>query len=228
MKNILARGGIEFLAVFLGIALSLYVDEWREENQIRERLMADYQSIQKDLEIDIPYLERIIVGQTRGYENGMEMIQMLDKEESFNYGQFVKSSLFVTSGSTFFGTKASYQASVSSGRLTYFGIDSLSNEIGKVYEHHYNRLDLNGLLLDELNFFKLPDINSGPRYLSEKIKQQNLDKIFSPEYYPGLKDFLTLQNSYINKCKWALEQMKKVNALLLYELINNMSQRRFI
>ena len=218
MKNILARGGIEFLAVFLGIALSLYVDEWREENQIRERLMADYQSIQKDLEIDIPYLERIIVGQTRGYENGMEMIQMLDKEESFNYGQFVKSSLFVTSGSTFFGTKASYQASVSSGRLTYFGIDSLSNEIGKVYEHHYNRLDLNGLLLDELNFFKLPNINSGPRYLSEKIKQQNLDKIFSPEYYPGLKDFLTLQNSYINKCKWALEQMKKMNALLLYKL----------
>jgi len=218
MKNILARGGIEFLAIFLGIALSLYVDEWREENQIRERLMADYQSIQKDLEIDIPYLERIIVGQTRGYENGMEMIQMLDKEESFNYGQFVKSSLFVTSGSTFFGTKASYQASVSSGRLTYFGIDSLSNEIGKVYEHHYNRLDLNGLLLDELNFFKLPNINSGPRYLSEKIKQQNLDKIFSPEYYPGLKDFLTLQNSYINKCKWALEQMKKVNALLLYQL----------
>ena len=218
MKNILARGGIEFLAVFLGIALSLYVDEWREENQIRERLMADYHSIQKDLEIDIPYLERIIVGQTRGYENGMEMIQMLDKEESFNYGQFVKSSLFVTSGSTFFGTKASYQASVSSGRLTYFGIDSLSNEIGKVYEHHYNRLDLNGLLLDELNFFKLPDINSGPRYLSEKIKQQNLDKIFSPEYYPGLKDFITLQNSYINKCKWALRQMKKVNALLLYKL----------
>ena len=218
MKNILARGGIEFLAVFLGIALSLYVDEWREENQIRERLMADYHSIQKDLDIDIPYLEQIIVGQTRGYQNGMGMIQMLDNEESFNYDKFVKSNLFVTSGNTFFGTKASYQASISSGRLTYFGIDSLSNEVGKVYEHHYNRLDLNGLLLDELNFFKLPDINSGPRYLYEKIKQQNLDKIFSPEYYPQLKDFLTLQNSYINKCKWALEQMKKVNALLLYQL----------
>ena len=85
MKNILARGGIEFLAVFLGIALSLYVDEWREENQIRERLMADYHSIQKDLDIDIPYLEQIIVGQTRGYQNGMGMIQMLDNEESFNY-----------------------------------------------------------------------------------------------------------------------------------------------
>ena len=216
--NFIARGAIEFLAVFLGIGLSLYVDEWREENQIRDRLMADYHSIQKDLEIDIPYLEQIIVGQTRSYENGMEIIQMLDKAENFNYGQFVKSSLFVTSGSTFFGTKASYEASVSSGRLTYFGIDSLANEIGKVYEHHYNRLDLNGLLLDELNFFKLQDINSGPRYLSEKIKQQNLDKIFSPEYYPGLKDFIGLQNAYINKCKWALDQMNKVNALLLDKL----------
>ena len=65
MKNILTRGGIEFLAVFLGIALSLYVDEWREENQIRERLIADYSSIQKDLDIDIPYLEQIIEGQKK-------------------------------------------------------------------------------------------------------------------------------------------------------------------
>ena len=31
MKNILARGGIEFLAVFLGIALSLWVDDYRDK-----------------------------------------------------------------------------------------------------------------------------------------------------------------------------------------------------
>ena len=35
MKTILARGGIEFLAVFLGIALSLWVDEYRENNEIQ-------------------------------------------------------------------------------------------------------------------------------------------------------------------------------------------------
>ena len=34
MKNVLARGGIEFIAVFLGIALSLWVDEHRENNEI--------------------------------------------------------------------------------------------------------------------------------------------------------------------------------------------------
>ena len=31
MKNILARGGIEFLAVFLGIVLSLWVDDYRNK-----------------------------------------------------------------------------------------------------------------------------------------------------------------------------------------------------
>ena len=35
MKNILARGGIEFLAVFVGIIFSLYVDENRDLNIVR-------------------------------------------------------------------------------------------------------------------------------------------------------------------------------------------------
>jgi len=34
MKNILARGGIEFLAVLLGITLSLYLDQQIEESAI--------------------------------------------------------------------------------------------------------------------------------------------------------------------------------------------------
>ena len=37
MKTILTRGGIEFLAVFLGIALSLWVDDYREERELKER-----------------------------------------------------------------------------------------------------------------------------------------------------------------------------------------------
>ena len=36
MKNILARGGIEFLAVFIGIILSLWVDDKRNLKSIRD------------------------------------------------------------------------------------------------------------------------------------------------------------------------------------------------
>ena len=36
MKNILARGGIEFIAVFLGIVLSLWVDDYRYSANVRK------------------------------------------------------------------------------------------------------------------------------------------------------------------------------------------------
>ena len=36
MKNILARGGVEFVAVFLGIALSLWVDEYQKSKEAKK------------------------------------------------------------------------------------------------------------------------------------------------------------------------------------------------
>ncbi len=47
MKNILARGGIEFIAVFLGIALSFYVEEWQTTNQQKELLNKDCKNMNK-------------------------------------------------------------------------------------------------------------------------------------------------------------------------------------
>ena len=45
MRNILAKGGVEFLAVFLGIALSLWVDDYREEKELSNRITDDYENI---------------------------------------------------------------------------------------------------------------------------------------------------------------------------------------
>ena len=45
MNRLLTRGGVEFLAVFLGIALSFNVEEWREDSQIYNRLRSDYINI---------------------------------------------------------------------------------------------------------------------------------------------------------------------------------------
>ena len=50
MKTILARGGIEFLAVFLGIALSLWVDDFREERELKERLNDDLIKIYNEVQ----------------------------------------------------------------------------------------------------------------------------------------------------------------------------------
>ena len=45
MNKVFKRGSIEFLAVFLGIALSLWVDDYREERELNNRLNDDFKKI---------------------------------------------------------------------------------------------------------------------------------------------------------------------------------------
>ena len=60
MKNILARGGVEFVAVFLGIALSLWVDDYREEKELSDRITDDYENIYYEVKSNIRIIEGII------------------------------------------------------------------------------------------------------------------------------------------------------------------------
>ncbi len=60
MKNILARGGIEFLAVFLGIALSLWVDDYRQEKELNNRIIDDYRNIYSEVLSNIIIIEDVI------------------------------------------------------------------------------------------------------------------------------------------------------------------------
>ncbi len=52
MKNILAKGGVEFLAVFLGIALSLWVDEYQKNKESKKLSNQILNRLYKNLEAD--------------------------------------------------------------------------------------------------------------------------------------------------------------------------------
>ena len=71
MNKILARGGIEFLAVLLGITMSFNVDEWKQDKEIEKRLKSDYINIQKDLRKDIILLKRVLAVQQESFESGL-------------------------------------------------------------------------------------------------------------------------------------------------------------
>ena len=60
MKNTLARGGIEFIAVFLGIALSFYVEEWQNTNEQKNLLDKDCKNILLDVNEDIGTINNVI------------------------------------------------------------------------------------------------------------------------------------------------------------------------
>ena len=216
MNNIFARGGIEFLAVLLGITMSFNVDEWKQDKEIEKRLKSDYINIQKDLRKDIILLERVLAVQQESFESGLKALEMIKNNEKFDYKKFINNLSNVWNSSTFFGTSSAYDASVSSGRLTYFGNDEIANEIGIIYGHFYSRMDLNGEQLDSFWYSS----NFGRKYFGSDpfesyVKKANLKKIFSNDYLGALQTFIDeIQRFYISKAKNALNQMKKVDLLL--------------
>ena len=214
MNRLLTRGGVEFLAVFLGIALSFNVEEWREDAQIKNRLKSDYLNIKKDLEKDLPYLIRITEEQSAANENIQKMILMLHPDSIFNYDQFMRLNTAAVGNNTFFGAQSSYDASVSSGRLTYFGNDELSNEIGKIYSHHYYRIHYNGELLDNTYFRELPILVTGSLSNKAKIRQENTKIIKTHRYISELQLKEEIQRIYVLRCGAALDQIQKVIKML--------------
>ena len=216
MNKIIARGGVEFLAVLLGITLSFSVDEWKQDKEIEKRLKSDYINIQKDLRKDIVLLENVISSQQKSFDSGLEALNMIKNKEKFVYEDFISNLKNVWNSSTFFGTSSAYNASVSSGRLTYFGNDEITNEIGMIYGHFYSRMDLNGEQLDSFWYTSNFGIKYfGPDPLDEDVKKVNLKKIFSNDYLGSLQTFVDeIQRFYIIKAKNALNQMSKVDFLL--------------
>ena len=201
----LTRGGVEFLAVFLGIGLSFNVEEWREDAQIKNRLKSDYLNIKKDLEKDLPYLIRITEEQSIAKENMQKMILMLHPDSTFNYDEFMRLNTAAVGNNTFFGTQSSYDASVASGRLTYFGNDELSNEIGKIYSHHYYRIHYNGELLDNTYSRPLPRLVTGPNINTANIKKENIKLIKSHNYLAELQLIEEFKGIYVLRCQWGID-----------------------
>tara|TARA_B100000029_G_scaffold137241_1_gene132057 strand:+ start:72 stop:743 length:672 start_codon:yes stop_codon:yes gene_type:complete len=60
MKKILARGGVELIAVVLGITLSLWVDDKRELSIIKKNNVKTLKSIKNEVRLRINYIERKI------------------------------------------------------------------------------------------------------------------------------------------------------------------------
>ncbi len=84
MKNILARGGIEFLAVLLGITASLWIDKNQRQEDIEEERIKVYQIISNEISQIIDYTDERL----EYYAKQSEKIDFLfDNWETFNSNQ---------------------------------------------------------------------------------------------------------------------------------------------
>ena len=148
MKNAFARGGIEFLAVLFGITISLWVEDWRQDRDIQDKILEDYINIRDEIEIDIKNIDRIIASVDKQSELLKTLIKYSNKELNFEEEKILTSLQEVTAP-TFFGSLTAYKASVSSGRLNFSTEQNISNEISLLYEHFYKRLDTNSEIYDQ-------------------------------------------------------------------------------
>ena len=148
MKNTLARGGVEFLAVLFGITISLWVEDWRQDKDIQDKILEDYINIRDEIEIDIKNIDRIISSVDKQSELLKTLIKYSNKELNFEEEKILTSLQEVTAP-TFFGSLTAYKASVSSGRLNFSTEQNISNEISLLYEHFYKRLDTNSEIYDQ-------------------------------------------------------------------------------
>jgi len=189
MKNILARGGIEFLAVFLGIALSLWVDDYQEEKEISVRLMDDYKKIHSEIKEDILLIDTLITRTNELLDTELYLMKVLDRKEKFDFDTVV-SIITNLVAPTFFGNISAYSSSVTSGRFNMSTEDEITQKVSKLYEHYYKRLVLNGDLIDQrseafdrehaLEFFK-------PGYNAANIDTTSIKKyFFGNRFHNGL------------------------------------------
>lgn len=173
MKSLLARGGVEFIAVLLGISLSLYVDENSKKKEIQLALQKDLISIRADLEKDLYEIQRIDSLKTRGLNqlnlyldiiNNKIQLSNLDEEKLFsNYGNI---------SYTFFPMGSSYLVSLNSGRINYIDDLELIIVLSKYYQNSYERIKANNFMFDEFlnkHFFKFRSIMQNQKRLEDKI-----------------------------------------------------------
>ena len=85
MKNILARGGVEFLAVFLGIALSLWVDDYREDKELNDRITDDYENIYEEVNANLAIIENVIAENKEVISAEEEILKILNGELPYDH-----------------------------------------------------------------------------------------------------------------------------------------------
>jgi len=224
LKNLLARGGIEFLAVLLGISLSLWVEDWRQNKEIQSRLNLDYLNIKQEIIEDIDNIVNIINRVEDQILALNTLVEYYEKKIIFDKND-LSSNLGKITAPTFYGTKTAYSASVSSGRLNFSKDMNLTNEITLLYEHYYQRLDSNSEIYDIRNS-KLKSDYFMPFY-SVTVGKNEFSEIHKTIFYSSelgnslywILEFV--ENYYIKRLEDTRKQMLKTEAMITKNLMNN-------
>jgi hypothetical protein len=152
MKNILARGGIEFLAVFLGIALSLYVEEMQTEKE-NERKKDQYLSdLTNTLEMDIQQINKLLETLINSEKLITEIQSDIDENhKALSDIEILNKLLDVEVGFSFFPQDGIFNQLISTGSFELIENVELKNILLEMYNHQKQRNYATSTEIDHFN-----------------------------------------------------------------------------
>ena len=224
MKNILARGGIEFLAVLLGLSGSLWIDGVSKNNAQRKEFFQDLIAINNELIDDLSVVSEKIEYNEKKLKEIREFLTIFEKskigEEALDTIAFFKEPL---GNRSFFGKKSAYLSSKSAGNFNRTSNLNIVHTLTRLYDQTYVRMDANNKYMDDIT---LRD-DQWTWYLSNSTRNfiynidEVLNKINSSEFYNWVIKNEFMFNYFIDLMKKTKKEMIETQKQLSNELETN-------
>ena len=139
MKNILARGGIEFLAVLLGISASLWIENSRSDKELQFQLNQSLKALKLSIIEDKKAMNRFI----NNHDVLISHFNFIQNEDSIKESskERLKRAFEQTTIPRSINLDYTIFSSMESSGLIYkIQNDELRNKILKLYQSHYSSL----------------------------------------------------------------------------------------
>ena len=193
MKKILTRGGVELIAVVLGITLSLWVDDKRELSIIEKNNVKTLKSIKNEVRLRIDYIERKINQYQRDIEVGEYVIKNwtdIDFDSITSKTKNDRSIVLTLKAYRAINLPVSiYNSLNSDGRIAKLDQDSIKTILNDLYEvmpaHIVDGVENERVLYHSFNEFI---INNYPRIIEDgigELEKNDYNKFFNDDVVLG-------------------------------------------
>ena len=204
MKNLLARGGIEFLAVLLGITGSLGIDDWSSSrNDIIEEYSA-YSRLSKAMEQDIENIEKELLKNDKMVQIINHMINDISEIDADSLTLYIdQTQSYVTVMPQF----SDYEALKSTGKLYKISDFDLLQKIIDLYDNKYGEIerlmieDKRAIFMQDEFFIQNYAMKPAIEWTTLKDAESDLDRIKSDKVYMNYLGFMYKVKMQVNE-RW--------------------------
>ena len=225
----MARGGIEFIAVLLGLSGSLWIDGVSNDNAQRKELYQDLIAINNELIDDLSVVSEKIKYNENKLTEIREFLTIFEKskigKEALDTIAIFKEPL---GNRSFFGKKSAYLSSKSAGNFNRTSNLKIVHSLTRLYDQTYVRMDANNKYMDDIT---LRD-DHWTWYLSNSTRDfiYNIDEVLnainSSEFYNWVIKNEFMFNYFIDLMKETKKEMIKTQKQLDDELNTKLKKNR--